>query len=305
MKKVLLTLLVVILLAVLIAIPVTAATHAMTVVSDASVQVIGVYNKAGGSSNYVDLSGSPFNAKIAAEPKPYPTVYTQSVDDSTWDTGTGGYFQTTNPGADWIWETVLAEDPATVYTSSHPDLVDADASSNGRVVVFQKTFDITGTPTSATLNIAADNCYEVWINGQHVTRSATAKVDGWESTNLYERTGQDYVDSRDWGTVGHITVDPNILVNGTNTIKIVAGNEYYSPTDPLIEDNNDPCPPYLANPFRQRNPGAMIFKLDIGYEDTVVPPVPELPAGALLGIGLVGLVGFGWLGYRRSHPVKG
>lgn len=34
------------------------------------------------------------------------------------------------------------------------------------------------------------------------------------------------------------------------------------------------------------------------------PPLPELPAGALFGLGLVGLVGAGYFGYRKSHVVK-
>jgi len=34
------------------------------------------------------------------------------------------------------------------------------------------------------------------------------------------------------------------------------------------------------------------------------PPLPELPSGALLGLGLVGLVGVGWFGYRKSHVLS-
>jgi hypothetical protein len=32
-----------------------------------------------------------------------------------------------------------------------------------------------------------------------------------------------------------------------------------------------------------------------------IPPLPELPAGVLLGLGLVGLGGAGWFGYRKSR----
>jgi hypothetical protein len=249
----------------------------ISIVSDTNVKVIGVYNKYSGATNYV---ATDFNAVRSAEPNQYP--YTYPIEDpentnSTWDTGTGKYFQDTNPGADWIWDTPRAEDPATVYSPGDA-LYDDDASHHGRVVVFEKTFEIEGSPQYATLHIAADNCYEVWINDWNI-RSATAQVDGWEETELYQAS----VDSEHWQTVGHYTDLGPYLVNGTNTIKIMAGNEYYPLVYVESETNNKDVPPWVADPYIQRNPGGLIFKLDINYVST---PLPEVPAGFLLGLGL-------------------
>ena len=236
----------------------TANAATVSVVSDTSVSIVGVYNKSGGPINFVDLSVTPGSAVIAAEPTTYPTVYFVGASNSVWDSGTGFYFQSTNPGAEWIWDTIYAEDAASLAVP----LYDPNASSNGRVVVFEKTFDISGIPQSATMNIAADNCYEVWVNGHFIARSATAPNSGWELTSLYENDCH----SSGWQTVGHYSVSASDLLNGTNTIKILAGNEYYSPDDPNFEYSNFPVPPYVASPYRQQNPGALIFKMDVSYE---------------------------------------
>lgn len=252
------------LVGVLMLAPAVAFAGTLTVNSDTDVKVIGVWNKAGGPDNYVDLTSSPFNAVRAAEPKPYPTGYADEppeVTGSVWDLNVTWSFQTYAPGADWIWETQRAEDPATVYPPDHL-LYDADASSNGRVVVFERAFTISGVPTSGTLRIAADNCYEVWINGVYVARSATAKVAEWEKSNLTEG----FVGSTGWQTVGNYTGLETYLKSGENTIRILAGNEYYHPTNASFEFNNSPVPPYRESPYRQQNPGALIFTLGVGYK---------------------------------------
>jgi len=80
--------------------PAMAAGGTVTVVSDTSVKVVAVYNKAGGTSAFVDLSGSPLNAVRAQEPKPYPTGYAAEppeVTNSVWDTGVSWSFQTNAP----------------------------------------------------------------------------------------------------------------------------------------------------------------------------------------------------------------
>jgi hypothetical protein len=253
----------------------------ISIVSDTDVKVVRVYNKYGGATNYVDTD---FNAVRSAEPNLYPDTYPiEGAENfnSTWDTGTGKYFQDVNPGADWIWDTPRAEDPATLY-SPGDDLYDDDASHHGRVVVFEKTFEIEGSPQYATLHIAADNCYEVWINNWHF-RSSTAQVDGWEATELYQAS----VDSENWQNVDHHTGLGSYLVEGMNTIRIMAGNEYYPLVYDVTETNNDVVPPWVADPnYIQRNPGALIFKLDINY---VSNPVPEVPSGILLGVGLAAI----------------
>jgi len=269
MRKVLITLFILVLtlgLIIPIATPVAADTATLSVVSDTSVQIIGVYNKAGGGGGaYVDLSGSPLSAVRAQEPNPYPTGYAHEppeVTDSIWDQNVDWSFQTNAPGADWIWETERAEGPASDYPSSSP-LYDADASTNGRVVVFEKKFFIDGTASSGTLDITADNCWEVWINGILLKRSDTAKVADWELTDLSEP----YVGSSGWQHVSHITVDASMLHNGDNTIKILAGNEYYSNTAPG-EFNNSDQPAFRSDPYRQMNPGALIFRMSIPYVET-------------------------------------
>jgi hypothetical protein len=279
------------------------STVTKSVVSDTDVQIIGVYNKYLGATNFNDLSSSPLSAVRAAEPNPYATGYANEPpesDGSAWDDQTGYYFQTTNPGADWIWETVRAEDPATVYSPSSP-LYDNNSSSNGRVVVFEKGFFLPGTPTSATLNITADNCYEVWINGEHIKRSATAKVDDWQLTGLQEPS----VGSQGWQNVGHWAVSNSYLnANDNNTITIMAGNEYYHPDNASYEFNNSPCPPFVAGE-RQQNPGALIFKLDIEYEPYIPPPpLPELPSGILFGLGILGVGGFMLLRKGKADAAK-
>lgn len=245
----------------LVALSLTTPANAasMSIVSDTDIDIVGVYNKAGGPANFVSTSGK---AVIAAEPINYPTIYSVDAMNSVWDNGTSLYFQNTNPGAKWIWDTTKVEDASALAAP----LTDSEASSNGRVVVFEKTFSINGTPQSATMNIAADNCYEVWVNGNHIARSDTAPNAGWELTSLYENDCH----SSGWQTVGHYSISASYLLQGTNTIKVLAGNEYFSPDNASFESNNSPVPPYVENPYRQQNPGAMIFKMDVDY-DSVLP----------------------------------
>ena len=242
----------------LLATPVFADT--VSVVSDTDVDVVGVYNKAGGGSTLV-----PTNMKAvrAQEPKPYPTGYVHEgseVTNSVWDNDVSWSFQTNAPTADWIWETERAEGPAD-YDVSDP-LYDADASKWGRVVVFEKTFDIDGIPGNGTLHVAADNGWEVLINGEYLARSSTV-VAGWETSNLH----QAYLTTSGWQTVGDAVVPSSMFDTGENTITILAGNEYYDNDD----SPNTDVPAYRADPYRQLNPGALIFKMDVNY--TPVEPL--------------------------------
>jgi uncharacterized repeat protein (TIGR01451 family) len=248
-------------LAIPMATPVMAATGTVMVKSDTTVQIVGVYNKALGGSVFVDLSGNPLNAVRAQEPKPYATGYASEppeATDSIWDTNVDWSFQNNAPDADWIWETERAEGPAS-YNSSDP-LYDADASTNGRVVMFQKTFTICGIPQDGMLDIAADNCWEVLINNTFLARSPIA-VAGWETSNL----SQTFVPSQGWQNVGHVTVPAAMLVDGVNTITILAGNEKFAAGD----DGDSPIPPLSPDPnnYYQYNPGALIFSLTAAYEE--------------------------------------
>ncbi len=46
-----------------------------------------------------------------------------------------------------------------------------------------------------------------------------------------------------------------------------------------------------------------VIFFEYGVTGPPPPPLPELPSGALLGLGLMGLVGVGWFGYRKSHTM--
>ena len=234
---------------------VKAGTGSITVVSSESTQIIGVYNKAGGGNNYVDLSLSSMFAVRAWEPDPYPNTYPTEppeATDSTWDNGVN-WFEDNHSTADWIWETHLANDPATVYGSTSP-LYDANAAINGRVVLFATTFEIPGYPTSATLRIAADNGWEAWVNdGTHHKSSTVHDGTGikWYESNLH----QAYLNTNGWQSYGTITIPASELHSGTNTLYVLAGNEYFA-----ADDGNTQTPASLYNP------GATIFQLDVAYE---------------------------------------
>ncbi|MFC1789775.1 hypothetical protein ACFLYY_02230 [Patescibacteria group bacterium] len=247
----------------------SASADTVSVVSDTSVEIIGVYNKAGGVSTFVDLSGTPLNAVRAQEPDPYSTTYIHEgpeATDSTWDNGVN-WFENNSSVADWIWETERVEWAAN-YTGPQTNLYDADASTNGRVVVFQKTFNIDGVPLGGTLRIAADNAWEVWLNGQYITQSASAKNVDWENSNLDETN----LGSSGWQSYGTINILAD-LQSGENTLIVLAGNEYYDNTSPY-EFNNGSQPVLQSNPYKQLNPGAVIFQLDAEYEPQTICYVP-------------------------------
>jgi len=232
----------------------------MTVVSGDSVATVitKVYNKAGGINSVVDLSGSPLNAVRAQEPKPYPTGYVTEgaeVTDSVWDNGVN-WFEDNASGADWIWETERAEDPALLDSGNAR--YDADAARYGRVVLFETTFNIPGVPTSATLHIAADNGYEAWVNSGTHYLSSTVGGSGWETSNLW----QSNLTTSGWQSYGTLAISGSDLVNGSNILYVLAGNEYF-----WTDDGNSPVPPTQSDPYAQYNPGAVIFQLDVAYEE--------------------------------------
>lgn len=258
-------------MAIPMAIPAAALPDTMTVVSDDSgaTVITKVYNKAGGVNSEVDLSGSPLTAVRAWEPDPYSTTYPiepPEATDSTWDNGVN-WFENTASVADWIWETHLAEGPAS-YDGADP-LYDADAARYGRVVLFETTFNIPGNPTSATLHIAADNAYEFWVDGGSHTRSATAAGGaGWENSDLKQAN----VWTSGWQTVGAYNVVGD-LQPGSNTLYVLAANEYFWGDDP--PNFNNPTVGTWGQPgYHQWNPGAVIFQLDIEYEPISIELTP-------------------------------
>jgi hypothetical protein len=229
--------------------PCPPVTLNMNIVSDdvgTDTVITKVYNKAGGVTSVVDLSGSPLPVVRASEPYAF-TAEPPDTGATIWDTGVA-WFLANGSSADWIWETPLSNGPAS-YSPASP-LYDAQADVNGRVVLFKTTFNIPGTPVSATLHVAADNGFEVWVNnGAHHRNPALSA--GWEMTDLRNASLPGGV----WKTVGAYTFGTADLVSGTNTLYVLAGNEYYAP-----DDGNYGTPAWF------NNPGATIFQLDVTYK---------------------------------------
>lgn len=114
------------------------------------------------------------------------------------------------PGATWIWATNPVASPTN----------DGNLSK-----VFTKTFTITGTPTSGTLDIAVDNHYSVKVNGNIVPVV-------FDENNFQLGTQDSY-------NVG------SFLISGSNTIEITATN--------LEDEGQSPNP--------ADNPAGVLFKL--------------------------------------------
>ena len=121
----------------------------------------------------------------------------------------------TIPGATWIWNTTYVDDP----------LLDQNFT-------FVRTFNWNGAVGAATLQLAADNHVDVYLNNIQVYSS--------HIENNYNPTQ----------TIN--LVPSNALLNGTNILKIKIENLNFSPSSP----GWIPQTP-------QDNPGGVIYRLDI------------------------------------------
>lgn len=128
--------------------------------------------------------------------------------------------------ADWIWESDQVLDP--IF---------------GTVLKMETKFDIC-EPGSATLYIATDNGFEVFLNGTSLGKNLVVG-DDWQNSNLYEAS----VKTAGWENVKSYTLD---LVAGTNTLQLDVANEYLNPDD----DKNNIVGTVSSNP------GAVIFLID-------------------------------------------
>jgi len=134
--------------------------------------------------------------------------------------------------AQWIWES---------YHPVHP--IDGD------VVYFERSFNIPGTPTGATIRITCDNGYEVYINPDinpdYLGRAQVYDYGGlsWEDSDLTEN----WVTSSNWQTVETWTVTADMLKSGTNVLQVRAANEQ--------NDSGTPT----------GNPGGLIYEVVYEY----------------------------------------
>ena len=107
----------------------------------------------------------------------------------------------TIPGATWIWGNFK-------QTGCQSSPTGPGTAPVGTVTL-STTFSISGTPTSATLTVAADNGASVYINNTWV---ATLAAPATPNTHVNFHTGF------------HYTVTGSLLMQGTNTITIVGTN---------------------------------------------------------------------------------
>jgi PKD repeat protein len=176
---------------------------------------------------------SDMNTKVTAGNVPgasYPYNAILAWVHPNWWPGLTGYrfgYSSENV-SQWIWES---------YRPIHP--------VEGDIVYFERSFNIPGTPTGATLYITCDNGYEVSINS-HLLGSAQL-LTGWGPGHLTNGC----VPLSGWESVESWTVPTNWLYNGANVLNITGVNEYVGPLDnPSVPDGTV-----------DGNPGAVIYEL--------------------------------------------
>ncbi len=92
-------------------------------------------------------------------------------------------------GANWIWKTYLVETP-----------------TQDETYIFEKNFDIIGVPASATLKVATDNSYKVWVNGVSIGEDTTefnytsAGQDHHDITNLHTGSNNIKFEVKNWAS---------------------------------------------------------------------------------------------------------
>jgi len=234
------------------------------VVSDTDCIVEEVYHH--DITGYVGKSFPLTPAINVIEPKPYPTDYPPDDDSddliagSTWDNGTEKYFVGT--GADWIWDTEYASEPLPGEGGYNPD---TDRASWGHAILLSKTFKIPGNPISARMHITADNCYSFWINnGIEIVSDGAFYTYGWEESLMLDSQ----VHPSMWKSVevynSGFDFPITDLVEGENTLWVLAGNEDYS------ENTGKTGIDWMDNP------GGVIFVLEVEYEPSIGNPAVDI-----------------------------
>jgi predicted ribosomally synthesized peptide with SipW-like signal peptide len=185
----------------------------MIIVSGLSTEVTEAYTNYSGGTHTTTYT-SPHYAVAAWEHGNWSDV-------TTYFNGLEG-----TPKAGWIWETEYTNEPGGWgdWPGGWPS-----SSATGRVVRFERTFEIPCSPNGATLHITVDNGYTVWINGHlvgcaQVDSGETNPCIGWENYTLTET----YVNSHGWEDVETYTIPASSLEVGANTLVILAANEEMS-----------------------------------------------------------------------------
>lgn len=204
------------------------------------------------------------NAAVSSV-NPWGTAVPNSVNDITGCTEV----------AEWIW------DPAR-ETSYYAD--------NGDLVEFVQSFNITGTPTTATLKIAADNSFAYSLNGGIEVDENLAE--GWRdqavSGNFAPTSpnplGETVVvidpNQSGWGDVYTYDVLSSLL-SGANTLNVAGINADWNTTSWSV------------------NPGAVIFKLCGTSEQYVI----DIPCNSETGWGGTSdFPGKNWATYINYTP---
>ncbi len=137
----------------------------------------------------------------------------QSLGSGVWGANVG------DANAKWIW----SNDP-----------YDPDWQVD-KWVTFKRTFNVNGDPQSGALNVASDNSYEVWVNGNLVGSDASennhSSADSWDVSSY--------------------------LIDGSNTLEIRVKNWA------------------LPNSPQTNNPGGLLFALSWTAKDCDNPPPPQ------------------------------
>jgi len=227
-----------------------------------------------GTDTYVsDATTMVIAGNVVSAVYPYAAVPTDAgahYGADTWinQTGTGSWV----PAPTWIWESNPVVNPIL-----------------GDIVWFEKTFNVTGTPTAGELKIAVDNGYAVWLNGKFVGSDNlflfVGADDDYDTTMLGDLK-QAYVDTTTWQTVGIFNLTP-YLQTGTNTLKILGANEYMNP-----DDGGQPVGTVLLNP------GGMAFQFTVDWEvPEVCTTYDETAWGAAEEVGQLPFDGANWATY--------
>ena len=170
-----------------------------------------------------DNFGTPFAAELAWVHPFWNDRLTYDFDDD----------------AEWIWESFRVDNPI-----------------EGDVVTFEREFEVPGPPLGGTLQIAADNGFAVYLNGEFLEASPTLPQYPNFGDPEDRYLTEEYVNSSGWQNVQEIDLTDE-LVQGDNTLTIVAANEYMGPLDGQSNGTID------------SNPGGVIFEFGVCWDEVV------------------------------------